>query len=98
MRTSAFTAWRTCTPSPSGRSPPPCGKNVLDGYAMLLAMGIDLEKSIFFIQSQVPEHSQLAWILNCYTQFGELSRMTQFKDKSQNTRTTSTPACSPIPA
>ena len=58
-------------------------KNVLDGYAMLLAMGIDLEKSIFFIQSQVPEHSQLAWILNCYTQFGELSRMTQFKDKSQ---------------
>ena len=39
-------------------------KNVLDGYAMLLAMGIDLEKSIFFIQSQVPEHSQLAWILN----------------------------------
>ena len=58
-------------------------KNVLDGYAMLLAMGIDLEKSVFFIQSQVPEHSQLAWILNCYTQFGELSRMTQFKDKSQ---------------
>ena len=57
-------------------------KNVLDGYAMLLAMGIDLEKSIFFIQSQVPEHAQLAWILNCYTQFGELSRMTQFKDKS----------------
>ena len=45
-------------------------------------MGIDLEKSVFFIQSQVPEHAQLAWILNCYTQFGELSRMTQFKDKS----------------
>ena len=57
-------------------------KNVLDGYAMLLAMGIDLEKSVFFIQSQVPEHAQLAWLLNCYTQFGELSRMTQFKDKS----------------
>ena len=44
--------------------------------------GIDLEKSIFFIQSHVPEHAQLAWVLNCYTQFGELSRMTQFKDKS----------------
>ena len=57
-------------------------KNVLEAYALLLAMGIDLEKSIFFIQSQVPEHSQLAWVLNCYTQFGELSRMTQFKDKS----------------
>jgi tryptophanyl-tRNA synthetase len=58
-------------------------KNTLEAYALLLAMGIDLNKSIFFIQSQVPEHSQLAWILNCYTQFGELSRMTQFKDKSQ---------------
>lgn len=57
-------------------------RNTLQGYAMMLAMGIDLNKSIFFLQSQVPEHSQLAWILNCYTQFGELSRMTQFKDKS----------------
>ena len=37
---------------------------------MMLAMGIDLEKSVFFIQSQVPEHAQLAWVLNCYTQFG----------------------------
>ena len=61
-------------------------KNTLEAYAMLLAMGIDLEKSIFFIQSQVPEHAQLAWVLNCYTQFGELSRMTQFKDKSQKAR------------
>ena len=49
---------------------------------MMLALGIDPEKSIFFIQSQVPEHAQLAWVLSCYTQFGELSRMTQFKDKS----------------
>lgn len=51
-------------------------------FAMLLALGLDPEKGIVFIQSQVPAHSQLAWILNCYTQFGELSRMTQFKDKS----------------
>ena len=58
-------------------------KNTMSAYALLLAMGIDLEKSIFFIQSQVPEHAQLAWVLNCYTQFGELSRMTQFKDKTQ---------------
>ena len=57
-------------------------KNTLSAYAMMLALGIDPEQSIFFIQSQVPEHAQLAWILNCYTQFGELSRMTQFKDKS----------------
>ncbi len=51
-------------------------------FAMLLALGLEPEKSILFIQSQVPTHAQLAWILNCYTQFGELSRMTQFKDKS----------------
>ncbi len=56
-------------------------KNVLEAYALLLAMGIDLEKSIFFIQSQVPEHSQLAWVLNCYKQLGELSRMKQGKEK-----------------
>ncbi len=57
-------------------------KNVLDAYASILACGIDAEKSIFFIQSHVHQHAELAWILNCYTQFGELSRMTQFKDKS----------------
>ena len=50
--------------------------------ALLLALGLDADKNVLFIQSLVPAHSQLAWILNCYTQFGELSRMTQFKDKS----------------
>ncbi len=55
----------------------------MEAYAFLLAAGLDLEKTIFFVQSHVPEHAQLAWLLNCYTQFGELSRMTQFKDKSQ---------------
>ena len=58
-------------------------KHILDMYALLLACGIDPEKSVFFIQSHVTTHAQLAWILNCYTQFGELSRMTQFKDKSR---------------
>ncbi len=57
-------------------------KNILDAYASILACGIDVEKTLFFIQSHVPTHAQLAWLLNCYTQFGELSRMTQFKDKS----------------
>ena len=57
-------------------------KNILDAYASILACGIDAEKSLFFIQSHVTTHAQLAWVLNCYTQFGELSRMTQFKDKS----------------
>ncbi len=58
-------------------------QNILEAYALLLACGIDTDKSIFFIQSHVHTHAELAWILNCYTQFGELSRMTQFKDKSQ---------------
>lgn len=57
-------------------------KNILDAYASILACGIDPEKSLFFIQSHVHTHAELAWVLDCYTQFGELSRMTQFKDKS----------------
>ncbi|SIR26502.1 tryptophanyl-tRNA synthetase [Shewanella morhuae] len=55
----------------------------LDTLALYLACGVDPKKSTVFIQSQVPQHTQLAWALNCYTQMGELSRMTQFKDKSQ---------------
>ncbi|WP_333796142.1 tryptophan--tRNA ligase [Rheinheimera sp.] len=55
----------------------------LDSLALYLACGIDPERSAVFMQSHVAEHSQLAWVLNCYTQFGELSRMTQFKDKSE---------------
>ncbi|ART80961.1 tryptophan--tRNA ligase [Oceanisphaera avium] len=54
----------------------------LDAAALYLAIGLDPEQSTIFIQSHVPEHAELAWVLNCYTQFGELSRMTQFKDKS----------------
>ena len=57
-------------------------KNIIDAYASILACGIDVEKTLFFIQSHVHTHAELAWLLNCYTQFGELSRMTQFKDKS----------------
>ena len=51
--------------------------------AQYIAAGIDPARSPFFVQSQVPEHAQLAWVLNCFTGFGEASRMTQFKDKSQ---------------
>ena len=57
-------------------------QNSLQAYALLLACGIDLEKPILFIQSHVRTHAELSWILSCNTQFGELSRMTQFKDKS----------------
>lgn len=52
-------------------------------FAQLLAVGLDPTRSTVFIQSHVPEHAQLAWILECQTGFGEASRMTQFKDKSQ---------------
>lgn len=57
-------------------------ENTLDMFSLLIALGIDPEKSLLFVQSHVHEHSELAWILNCYTQFGEARRMTQFKDKS----------------
>jgi tryptophanyl-tRNA synthetase len=57
-------------------------ESILRTAAVTLAVGIDPEKSILFVQSDVAEHSELAWILNCYTYFGELNRMTQFKDKS----------------
>ena len=57
-------------------------KQTTEVLALLLAIGLDPDKSVIFVQSQVPAHSQLAWVLNCYTQFGEMSRMTQFKDKS----------------
>jgi tryptophanyl-tRNA synthetase len=55
----------------------------LDLAASLLAAGIDPEISVLFLQSEVPEHTELTWILSTQTMFGELSRMTQFKDKSQ---------------
>lgn len=58
-------------------------KATLDGLALYLACGVDPEQSTIFIQSHVPEHAQLSWVLNCYTQMGELNRMTQYKDKSQ---------------
>ncbi|MDR1466824.1 MAG: tryptophan--tRNA ligase, partial [Oscillospiraceae bacterium] len=64
-------------------------KNIISVFATLLACGIDPNKSLFFLQSQVCQHSELAWILSCYTQFGELSRMTQFKSKSQKVSSTS---------
>lgn len=57
-------------------------KRTLTSAAQLLALGISPEKSTLFVQSQVPQHNQLGWIMECLTGFGEASRMTQFKDKS----------------
>ncbi len=58
-------------------------KQITESYALLLAMGVDPKKSIAFVQGHNPAHAELSWVLSCYTQFGELSRMTQFKDKSE---------------
>ncbi len=57
-------------------------QRTLGSVAQLLAMGLDPQQCTLFVQSQVPEHTQLAWVLGCLTGFGEASRMTQFKDKS----------------
>ncbi|MCR5541654.1 MAG: tryptophan--tRNA ligase [Ruminococcus sp.] len=57
-------------------------KNSLQAYALLIACGMDPEKSVLFFQSHNCNHPELSWVLGCSTQFGELSRMTQFKDKS----------------
>lgn len=62
-------------------------KNIFDVAAAYLAAGLDPEKCIFFIQSQVKEHSELAWLLNVITPVGELGRMTQYKEKSRQFKT-----------
>lgn len=65
------------------QNPADLARRSLDFVALYLAAGIDPEKSTVFIQSHVPQHAELQWVLNCGTYMGELSRMTQFKDKSQ---------------
>lgn len=65
------------------QTPADLRRRTLEGLALYIACGINPEKSIMFVQSHVPAHAELAWTLGCYTGFGELSRMTQFKDKSQ---------------
>ena len=64
------------------QNPPDLRRRTLTQMAAYIACGLDPEKNTIFIQSHVPAHAELAWVLNCYTMFGELSRMTQFKDKS----------------
>ena len=57
-------------------------RRTYETLALYLACGLDPERNTLYVQSHVPEHAELAWLLNCFTMFGELSRMTQFKDKS----------------
>lgn len=65
------------------QNPAELRRRSLQQLAQYIACGLEPEKCILFIQSHVPEHAELSWVLGCYTQFGELSRMTQFKQKSQ---------------
>ena len=64
------------------QTPADLRRRTLTQLAAYIACGLDPEKNVLFIQSHVPAHAQLGWVLDCYTMFGELSRMTQFKDKS----------------
>ncbi|SHI98901.1 tryptophanyl-tRNA synthetase [Dethiosulfatibacter aminovorans DSM 17477] len=65
------------------KEPKDLRRNTLEVLANYVASGLDPEKSTLFIQSHVPAHAELAWVLNCFSYFGELGRMTQFKDKSK---------------
>ena len=64
------------------QNPATLRRTPFEQLAQYIACGLNPDKNILFIQSHVPEHAQLSWVLNCYTMYGELSRMTQFKDKS----------------
>ena len=64
------------------QNPAELRRRTFETLALYMACGLDPDKNTLYVQSHVPAHAELAWILNCYTMFGELSRMTQFKDKS----------------
>ena len=64
------------------QNPADLRRRTLEQMAQYIAAGLNPEKNVLFVQSHVHQHAELGWVLNCYTQFGELSRMTQFKDKS----------------
>ena len=68
-------------------TPDVIGANTLELSAMLFAIGLDPEVATVFVQSHVPEHAQLGWVMECTVSFGELSRMTQFKEKSSRSET-----------
>jgi tryptophanyl-tRNA synthetase len=64
------------------QDPVQLNQRTLLSYAQLVALGVDTKKSVLFVQSQVPEHAQLMWVMSCITGIGEANRMTQFKDKA----------------
>ena len=81
--TTPTSASSTCTRSPSPQDPATLRKRTLVTAAQYLALGIDPARATVFVQSHVPAHAELTWVLGCFTGFGQASRMTQFKDKSQ---------------
>jgi tryptophanyl-tRNA synthetase len=80
------------------KEPKDLRRNTLEVLANYVACGLDPDKSTLFIQSHVPAHAELAWIMNCFSYFGELSRMTQFKDKSKKNEGNITAALFDYPA
>ena len=64
------------------QNPAELRRRTYETLALYMACGLDPQKNTLFVQSHVPQHAELGWVLDCYTMFGELSRMTQFKDKS----------------
>jgi tryptophanyl-tRNA synthetase len=80
------------------QDPKVLNKRILEVAKVYLAAGIDPKKSQLFVQSSRPEHAELGWILNCFTYVGELNRMIQFKDKSQNKGETVTAGLYDYPA
>ena len=84
-----FSASSTCTPSPSSRTRLSVRGRTLETASWLFASGLDPEICIVFAQSHVPEHTGLTWLLECTATFGELRRMTQFKEKSKGNESVS---------
>ena len=64
------------------QTPADLRRRTVEQLAQYIACGLDPEQNTLFIQSHVPQHTQLSWVLSCYTMLGELSQMTQFKDKT----------------
>ena len=83
-RATRSSASSTCTHSPFPRTRPSCGPRPLELANLYLACGLDPDVCTLFVQSHVHEHTELAWLLECTASFGELRRMTQFKDKSES--------------
>ena len=78
------------------KDPEYLNKTILKVAAILIACGINTKENILYVQSSLPQHAELSWVLQCHTQFGELGRMTQFKDKSKSNNVNAGLFCYPV--